>query len=71
MKHTIEYKGFDFEYRLYYQPEERQTLEDPGCPEYYEVTNITLMGKCAYELLEDQLDEFEEYVINHHTSESC
>jgi hypothetical protein len=69
MKHTIEYKGFDFEYRLYHQPEERQTLEDPGCPEYFEVTNITLMGKCAYELLGDQIDEFEEYVINSHTND--
>jgi hypothetical protein len=71
MKHTIEYKGFDFEYRLDYQPEELRTHEYPGCPEYYEVTNITLMGKCAYELLENQLEEFEEYVINSHTDTQC
>ncbi len=69
MKHTIEYKGFDFEYRLYHNPEQLQTLEDPGCPEYFEVTNVTLMGKCAYELLGDQIDEFEEYVINSHTDD--
>jgi hypothetical protein len=61
---TVHYKGFDFEYELDYQPEELQTLEYPGCAEYYEITKITLNGIDAYELLENQIEEIEEFIIN-------
>jgi hypothetical protein len=61
---TINYKGFQFEYEVDYQPAERQTLEYPGCDEYYEIYNITLNGIDASELLENQIEEFEEFIIN-------
>ena len=61
---TVNYKGFTFEYKLYYQPAERQTLEYSGCPEEFEISNVTLNGIDASELLEGQLDEFEEFIIN-------
>lgn len=61
---TVHYKGFTFEYKLYYQPAERQTLEYPGCAEEFEISNVTLNGIDASELLEGQLDEFEEFIIN-------
>jgi len=60
MKHSVEYKGFTFEYDLYYQPEERQTMEYPGCGEEFEISNITLNGIDAEELLENQIEEFEQ-----------
>ena len=61
---TVHYKGFTFEYKLYHQPAERQTLEYPGCAEEFEITNVTLNGIDASELLADQWEEFEQYVIN-------
>jgi hypothetical protein len=60
---TIHYKGFDFECKVYHQPEERQTHDYPGCGEEFEFTNITLNGIDASELLENQWDEFEEEAI--------
>ena len=64
MKREVVYKGFKFEYNLYYQPEERQTHDHQGCGEEFEITEITLNGIDAFELLEDQIEEFEEYIIN-------
>ena len=61
---TINYKGFDFQYKLDYQPAERQTLEYPGCAEEFEIYNVTLNGIDASELLADQWDEFEQFIIN-------
>ena len=61
---TVHYKGFDFEYRLYYQPAERQSLEHPSCEEEFEITNITLNGIDASKLLENQIEEFEKFIIN-------
>jgi hypothetical protein len=61
---TINYKGFDFQYKLDYQPAERQTLEYSGCGEEFEIYNITLNGVDASELLENQIEEFEEFIIN-------
>ena len=63
MKNSVEYKGFTFEYDLYYQPEERQTHEYPGCGEEFEISNITLNGIDAEELLENQIEEFEQFII--------
>jgi hypothetical protein len=60
---TVHYKGFDFEYELNYQPAERQTLEYAGCDEEFEITNITLNGIDASKLLENQIYEFEEFII--------
>jgi hypothetical protein len=64
MKESVEYKGFKFEYDLYYQPQENQTRDYPGCSEEFEITGITLNGVDASELLEGQIEEFEEYIIN-------
>ena len=62
-KETVEYKGFTFEYILNYQPEEKATLEYPGCDEEFIIESITLNGIDADELLENQYDEFCDYVI--------
>jgi len=61
---VINYKGFEFNYQYNYQPAEKQTHEDPGCDEDFEIFNITLNGIDASELLEGQIEEFEEAVIN-------
>lgn len=58
MKDTVNYKGFEFEYDLYYDAEETH------CAESFEITGITLNGVDASELLEDQIDEFEQFIIN-------
>jgi len=62
-KETVTYKGFEFEYNLYYEAEEKQTFEHQGCGEFFEISEITLDGKCAMELLDSQIDEFDEFVI--------
>ena len=62
-RHTVEYKGFEFEYDLYYQPEEKADLEYGGCGEDFEITNITLNGIDADYLMDSQFDEFCDYVI--------
>lgn len=70
MKDTVTYKGFTFEYNIYHQPEEPEVRYYPdgsgypGCSEEFEITGITLNGVDASELLENQIDEFEEYIIN-------
>ena len=64
MKETINFRGFEFEYNFYYQPEERQTLEYHGCGEEFEITNITLNGIDASWLLENCISEFEKEVID-------
>ena len=61
---TINYRGFDFEFELDYQPAERQTLYYPGCAESFEIYNITLNGIDASDLLHRNIDDFEEEVIN-------
>lgn len=61
--HSITYKGFDFDFNYYYQPEERQTHDYPGCAEEFEIYNITLNGIDASELLEYQIDEFIDQAI--------
>lgn len=62
--HSIEYKGFVFDFVYDYQPEERQTYDYPGCPEEFEIYNITLNGIDASWLLESQIEEFEQEVID-------
>ena len=63
-KENVEYKGFRFEYDLNYTPAEKQTHDYPGCGEEFEITGITLNGVDASDLLEDQIDEFIDYVID-------
>ena len=55
---VINYKGFEFNYQYNYQPAEKQTHEDPGCDEDFEIFNITLNGIDASELIEGQIEEF-------------
>ena len=61
--YTIKYKGFTFEYDLYYQPEEKADLEYGGCDEDFEITNITLNGIDADDLMESQYDDFCDFAI--------
>ena len=58
MRDTIIYKGFEFEYDVTYYPAEEETNTYAGI----EVENITLNGIDASELLETQLDEFENFI---------
>jgi hypothetical protein len=60
---TIQFRGFEFKFKYTYQPAERQTHEDPGCDEYFEIYDITLNGIDASELLFECLEEFEEEAI--------
>ena len=62
--HSIEYKGFVFDFVYNYSPAERQTHDYPGCGEEFEIYNITLNGIDASWLLESQIEEFEQEVID-------
>ena len=61
--HTINFRGFDFDFKYYYQPAERQTYDYPGCAEEFEIYDITLNGIDASELLENMIEDFEEECI--------
>lgn len=63
-KENVEYKGFIFEYDLNYTPAERQSFDYKGNDEEFEISNITLNGIDAEDLLDGQREEFEEYIIN-------
>jgi len=41
---SIFYKKIDLEVQFFYYPEERQTREDQGSPEEYEITSILVKG---------------------------
>jgi hypothetical protein len=65
---TINYKGFEFNFDYNYEPYEQQTYEYPGSPAQWEIYNITLNGIDASDLLENQIEEFDEYVIDNLTN---
>ena len=65
---TINYKGFEFNFDYNYEPYVQQTYEYPGSPAQFEIYNITLNGIDASDLLENQIEEFDEYVIDHLTN---
>ena len=65
---TINYKGFEFNFDYNYEPYEQQTYEYPGSPAQFEIYNITLNGIDASDLLENQIEEFDEYVIDNLTN---
>lgn len=62
---SIFYKGFTFDYEYNYSPPYLGTYEIPPEAEEYEIYNITLNGIDAYDLLDRQIDDFEEEVINY------
>jgi hypothetical protein len=63
-KSSINYKGFDFDFEYNYTPGRPATWEDPEEYEEFEIYNITLNGIDAEELLENQIEDFEEEVID-------
>jgi hypothetical protein len=65
---TINYKGFEFNFDYNYEPYEQQTYEYPGSPAQFEIYNVTLNGIDASDLLENQIEEFDEYAIDHLTN---
>jgi hypothetical protein len=65
---TINYKGFEFNFDYNYEPYEQQTYEYPGSPAQFEIYNVTLNGIDASDLLENQIEEFDEYVIDNLTN---
>jgi hypothetical protein len=62
-KHSINYKGFEFDFNYNYTPGRPKTWEDPEEYEEFEIFNITLNGIDASELLEGEIEYFEEEVI--------
>lgn len=61
--HSINYKGFDFDFLYNYSKGSPATYEDPEEYEEFEIYNITLNGIDASELLENEIERFEELVI--------
>ena len=62
--HSITYKGFDFDFKYSHSPGRPRTWEDPEEYDEFEIYDITLNGIDATWLLENQIEEFEEEVIN-------
>lgn len=62
---SVYYKGFTFDFEYNYSRGNLGTYETPPEAEEYEIYNITLNGIDAYDLLDRQIDDFEEEVINH------
>ena len=63
MKTTIEYRNVDLEIEYYIQPEERQTLEYPGCDAELVIEELFINGVDVMELLEMQIEEIEQELI--------
>ena len=63
MKNTINYLGHEFEFDFNYQPAERRTHDYPGIDEEFTIYNITLNGIDVTDLLDRQMDDFEEQVV--------
>lgn len=66
MRHSIFFKGIEFDFDMDYQPHERQTFDHPEVHEEYEIYNIEIKGWCAETLIADQIEEFEEAVKTEH-----
>ena len=64
-KSSINYKGFDFDFEYNYSAGRTATYEDPEEYEEFEIYNITLNGIDAADLLDRQIDDFEEAVIQY------
>lgn len=62
---SINYKGFDFDFHYNHYKGMPSTWEDPAEAEEFEIYNITLNGVDASDLLEAQIDDFEEEAINY------
>ena len=62
-KSSINYLGFDFDFDYNYSKGIAATWEEPEEYEEYEIYNITLNGIDASDLLDRQIDDFEEAVI--------
>jgi hypothetical protein len=63
----VEYKGVEFEvefdYQPYEPPERGPEAQYPGCAQYVEVYEIKHNGVDFGEILEDQLEAFEELIL--------
>jgi len=64
-KSNINYLGFDFDFEYSYSAGRQATLEEPEEYEEFEIYNITLNGIDASDLLDRQIDDFEEAVIQY------
>ena len=62
-KSSINYLGFDFDFEYNYSKGMASTWDDPEEYEEYQIYNITLNGIDATDLLDRQIDDFEEAVI--------
>ena len=66
--HSINFRGFEFDFKYNYSPGQRATLEDPEEYEEWEIYDIKLNDIDADELLESYIEEFEQAVIDNITS---
>jgi len=67
MTMTINYAGIEFEVEFDYQPEERMTLEYPGCPQEATLNEITHKGEDFYSLLEGHHSKIESAILEQMT----
>ncbi len=63
IKHSVHYKGFDFDFSYNYTPGRKSTWEDPEEYEEYEIYDVTLNDIDAEFLLYSQWSEFVDEVI--------
>lgn len=66
--HSINFRGFEFDFIYTYSPGRRATWQDPEEYEEWEIFAIKLNGIDADELLESYIEEFEQAVIDNITS---
>ena len=62
-EHSINFRGFDFDFKYNHSSGSRATLEDPEEYPEWDIFDIKLNGIDACELLDAYIDEFEEAVI--------
>ena len=63
-EHRVNFREFNFDFKYNYSPAEKQTHEDPGCEEEFEIFDITLNGIDADHLLQECIEEFEQAAID-------
>ena len=62
-EHSVNYKGFDFDFKYNYTSGRPSTWEDPEEYEEFEIFEITLIGIDAEDLLYPMIEDFEDEAI--------
>ena len=64
IEHSINFRGFEFDFKYNYTPGRAQTWEDPEEYEEWEIYDIKLNGIDADDLLDAYIEEFEQVAID-------